>query len=77
MRTVLLKIREESELGSLQCLHLDSSLGRELQFLLGHTVHHNAIVAMILDRHGIELPQGFGVAASTQRHMAKSQVVET
>ncbi len=72
----LLKIREESEAGSKQRRWLDSSLGRELQFLLGHTVHHNAIIAMIVDRHGVVLPECFGVAPSTLRHEAKSEVVE-
>jgi hypothetical protein len=43
--------------------------------LLGHTVHHNAIIAMIVDRHGLKLPQGFGVAPSTQRHQAKAEPV--
>lgn len=49
---------------------LRSSIGRELQFLLGHTVHHNALIAMIADRNGIQLPEGFGVAPSTQRYQA-------
>ena len=71
-----LQIREESEAGTKERLWLDSSIGRELQFLLGHTVHHNAIIAMIVDRLGIQLPEGFGVAPSTQRHEAQSQVVE-
>lgn len=71
-----LQIQEESPVGIKDARHLDSSLGRELQFLLGHTVHHNAIIAMIVDRHGIELPKGFGVAPSTQRHEAKSMVAE-
>jgi uncharacterized damage-inducible protein DinB len=70
-----LQIREESEAGTKERHWLDSSLGRELQFLLGHTVHHNAIIAMIVDRHGLKLPQGFGVAPSTQRHQAKAEPV--
>lgn len=73
---ISLRVREESEAGSKERRWLDSSLGRELQFLLGHTVHHNAIIAMIVDRHGIQLPEGFGVAPSTQRHEARSEVVE-
>lgn len=70
-----LQVREESEAGMQERRWLDSSLGRELQFLLGHTVHHNAIIAMIVDRHGLELPQGFGVAPSTQRHQAQAEPV--
>jgi len=71
-----IQVREESEVGIEERRWLDSSVGRELQFLLGHTVHHNAIIAMIVDRHGIHLPKGFGVAPSTQRHVANSEVVE-
>lgn len=47
---------------------VQSSIERELQFLLGHTVHHHAIIAMILGQHGIAGPEGFGVAPSTQRY---------
>ena len=62
-----LEIREESEDGAEAPTWLSSSLGRELQFLLGHTVHHHAIIALLADRYGIALPEDFGVAPSTQR----------
>ena len=42
-----------------------SSIGRELQFLASHTVHHYAIVAMIMHSLGVEIPIDFGVAPST------------
>jgi hypothetical protein len=45
-----------------------STIGRELQFLSSHTVHHFAIVAMILDRQGFAPPREFGVAPSTLVH---------
>jgi uncharacterized damage-inducible protein DinB len=41
-----------------------SSLGRELQFLLSHTVHHYAIVKLLLDRSEC-VAEEFGVAPST------------
>jgi len=64
-----LHVREESESAAEGELRwLDSSVGRELQFLLGHTVHHHAIIALLLAQQGFELPEGFGVAPSTQRH---------
>jgi len=44
-----------------------SSVGRELQFLVSHTVHHNAIVAVMLRLQGIEPDKDFGVAPSTLR----------
>lgn len=42
-----------------------STVGRELQFLAFHTVHHFAMVAMILDRQGFQTPENFGIAPST------------
>lgn len=43
----------------------DSTVGRELQFLAAHLVHHLALVAVILRHHGEEVPAGFGIAPST------------
>lgn len=45
-----------------------SSVGRELQFLASHTVHHFAIIAMVLIQRGYTPPKSFGVAASTLTH---------
>ncbi len=42
-----------------------STLGRELQFLLSHTVHHYALIAMLMRSHGFEPEESFGVAPST------------
>ena len=42
-----------------------SSLGRELQFLHGHCVHHYALMAALLRLQGIEIDNAFGVAPST------------
>jgi hypothetical protein len=43
-----------------------SSLGRELAFVLSHTIHHQAIVALLLEGHGHRLADDrFGVAPST------------
>jgi len=64
-----LRVREESDSAAAGELRwLDSSVGRELQFLLGHTVHHHAIIALLLAQRGVDLPKGFGIAPSTQRH---------
>jgi hypothetical protein len=45
-----------------------STIGRELQFLLSHTVHHFALIALLLARRGIETGPDFGVAPSTLEH---------
>lgn len=57
------------------CLHFDdnsgaekttrSSLGRELQFLQSHSVHHYAIIAAMLRSFGKHINTQFGVAPST------------
>ncbi len=42
-----------------------SSVGRELQVLASHTVHHFALVSLLLRLDGVEPPEEFGVAPST------------
>ena len=42
-----------------------SSVTRELQALLSHTVHHYALIALMLQLNGFEAPDEFGVAPST------------
>jgi hypothetical protein len=49
----------------------DSSAGRELQFLISHTVHHYAVVAILLRLQGCDAAAenpDFGVAPSTLAH---------
>lgn len=48
----------------------DSSVLRELQFLISHTVHHFALIAMILHDQNLPVPAGFGVAPSTLKYEA-------
>lgn len=45
-----------------------SSLGRELAFVVSHTIHHQALIAILLAWHSEPVPDGFGVAPSTPRH---------
>jgi uncharacterized damage-inducible protein DinB len=47
-----------------------TSMERELRFLLSHTIHHYAIVAIICRLQGHAVPAGFGVAPSTLLHRA-------
>lgn len=47
--------------------HGRSSVARELQFLLSHTVHHYALIAVILRFAGREPNEAFGVSPSTIR----------
>ncbi|MEM9290099.1 MAG: DinB family protein [Acidobacteriota bacterium] len=45
-----------------------SSLLRELQSLVSHTVHHYALISMLLKATGHQPESGFGVAPSTLDH---------
>jgi hypothetical protein len=46
-----------------------SSVGRELAFVVSHTTHHLAIIALLLDQLGWQCPEGFGLAPSSpKRH---------
>jgi len=44
---------------------LPSSEARELKFLLEHTIHHFALVSLILRQRDFPVPPDFGVAPST------------
>jgi hypothetical protein len=46
----------------------DSSIRRELQFMISHTVHHFAIIKMTLAASGITVGADFGIAPSTLRY---------
>ncbi len=43
----------------------ESSVARELLFVLSHTIHHNAMIAASAKAVGLEIPEGFGYASST------------
>lgn len=45
--------------------HTRSFLERELQFLHGHTIHHFALMAVILRLQNIDVDKNFGMAPST------------
>lgn len=49
-----------------------SSLERELYSLLSHTIHHFALVALVLRLQGIEPGAEFGVAPSTLEHWRRA-----
>jgi hypothetical protein len=50
-----------------------SSAGRELQFLLSHTLHHYALIRLLLPAVTLRLGADFGVAPSTLSHRRKGE----
>lgn len=42
-----------------------STLGRELAFVASHTIHHQAMIGVLLSLHGIGVPDRFGYSPST------------
>ncbi len=45
-----------------------SSVGRELQFLVSHAIHHYALIKLLVAGDGIGLDADFGLAPSTLSH---------
>jgi uncharacterized damage-inducible protein DinB len=62
-----LRVRLEASLAP-GAPELSSSLERELSFLVSHTVHHFALIALQLRARGLDPGPEFGVAASTLAH---------
>ena len=46
-------------------IEVSSSVGRELAFVISHTVHHNALIAAMIRHLGHAVPEHFGYAPST------------
>ncbi|MCE9616223.1 MAG: DinB family protein [Lentisphaerae bacterium] len=46
-----------------------STIRRELDFLAMHDVHHHALIALMLRHLKVAIPDGFGVAPATRRHL--------
>ena len=48
-----------------------STIARELQFLLSHTVHHFALISTMNSINNVATPENFGIAPSTLVHRRK------
>lgn len=46
-----------------------STVGRELAYVLAHTIHHNALIAAMVKTLGGWLPERFGYAPSTIKNL--------
>ena len=59
----------------LPAVEVETSAGRELAFVLSHTVHHNALIAVMAKTLGVPVPDRFGYAPSTIAHLEKATCV--
>ncbi len=62
------KVRSNEGIGEDDSPLSTSTIRRELQFLISHTVHHYALIGLILKTMGFNPSPEFGVAPSTLRH---------
>lgn len=56
-------------------VQVGSTIGRELVFVLSHTIHHNALIAAMCITLGIPLPARFGYAPATIAHLEEAACV--
>jgi len=53
-------------------VEVETTVGRELAFVLSHTVHHNALIAVMARTLGVPIPERFGYAPSTIAHLERA-----
>ena len=61
-------IRSNEGIGEENSPLSSATMRRELQFLISHTVHHYALIGLILQTMGINPDESFGVAPSTLKY---------
>lgn len=54
--------------GSAQPSVIESNVGREIAYCVGHAIHHYAIIRLICSHLGVEVPNEFGIAPSTLKY---------
>jgi uncharacterized damage-inducible protein DinB len=64
-----LNVRAETTPADAEDIWCRSTVLRELEFLLSHTVHHYALIAVVCRLAGQDVPKDFGVAPSTLRYL--------
>ncbi len=65
-----LAVRSETVPGQ----EMATTLARELEFLISHTVHHYALITVIVGEQGVEAPRGFGMAPSTMKYQQEQAI---
>jgi len=61
-------VRLECGLGAEEEQWSGTTLRRDLHSLLSHTIHHYALIGLLLERHGVHPGEEFGVAPSTLKY---------
>ena len=59
------KVVHSSSYDSAQPSVIESTVGRELAYCVGHAIHHYSIIRLICSHLGVEVPSQFGIAPST------------
>lgn len=59
------KVVKSISYGSAPPSVIESNVGRELAYCVGHAIHHYAIVRLICSHIGVKVPNEFGIAPST------------
>ncbi len=62
------QVQMECDTGAERPNWAGSSVGRELQFLVSHSVHHFALIKLLVAGDGTPLDADFGIAPSTLSH---------
>lgn len=61
-----IQVRSNEGIGEENSPLSESTIRRELQFLISHTVHHYALIGLILETLGFKPDNSFGVAFNTK-----------
>jgi hypothetical protein len=54
-----------------------SSVGREVAFVVSHTIHHNAIIAQMMQTRGLAFAPRFGVAPATPLDSTRADHIDS
>jgi hypothetical protein len=68
------KVEVHSEIDCFQTVNklFESTLERELLYLINHTIHHLAFMKLVALRHGVKLPDYVGLAPNTASYVRET-----
>lgn len=69
-----INVRSNEGIGEEDSPLSSSTIRRELQFLISHTVHHYALIGLILKTMGFDPSPEFGIAPSTLKHEQQKKI---